>query len=1812
MKTNLYRLLAWMGLGFALSLSSLQATHQMGLDITYECLTSCQYRVYVTTYYDCTGAATSPYLPVSAGNPPPNPSADFNVSDWSINGQGPGCTPPTSLGGWVLDPDYGYIEVTPVCPTVQTSCSGGGGGAVNGVVAVRYYRDYDFCNVNCNTYNIVYEGCCRNGSITSLSGAGGNGMFSGVTTINTSLANCNSSPVFTNPPVPYLCAGQSFTFNQGASDPDGDSLVYSLGDCFRDPGVIVSYNGGYNAAQPLGPTWNFTVNSSTGDITLTPNPLGTVQVGVICIYITEYRNGVQIGQVVRDMQITVINCGSGNVLPTLSTPTGGVSPLTNISNPNSSANGLTLTTCACQEVCFDIPVTDPNQNDNTYIFFNNPIAGSSISDASNPGVPVDTVFGSGPGNPPTAQFCWVPDSAGTYTFLATLRDDGCPIIGQNQYTITVNVISCTLDPTASITRQGCYDVQFRGIPCGGNDPFQFTWFGDAGFGGSGEFITHTYPGPGTYAYTLTVTDSSGVASTITDSLTLNNTAAADAGPNITVCSGNVGTIGTPALPGYTYQWSSPNGTGWNGPANPSVAEPQVTFANQTSGPIELEYYLEATDPIGCVGRDTVRVTFEPTTSSVFVVDPQPEVCVDDTLTLTYASAPPPGAFYLWNLDGGIGSTNGPGPHRVTWATPGVKQVSLAVFTAGCPSDTFTVPITVNPIPSSSFLLPDTVCEDAFNQVIYNGSASLNATYTWDVGNATPPNVTGSGPHNLSWSTQGFQQVSLTVEENGCESTPTTRTTLVRPTPDNSFSVDDSICAGELMQITYTGTNGPNAAYSWNFGNGVIVSGSGAGPYQVFWPTPGTRSVCLQVSEGDCSSPVRCQNVVVKGRPIIQIDPVDDQCYPGNAFTFNVVGGPADVYNWNFGNSAVPATFQGTPSNPLPSQPVRYLSPGTKTVTLTIADDGCQGPDTATVTFDVVPEPSADFQASTNQICGGGPIGFTYLGSDPDNSQTYVWSFGPGAVPSSSTLKNPTIAYNTPGAKQVTLTVFDGPCQVSSTQTIEVKPGPTVSAGPDTAFCEGEGGVELQASTFGGTPPYFYTWTCDRAPNCGITPTNVEDPLVNPVPLSPGTETVTYAYFVTDVNGCRSNTDSVTVTIKAKPKVNAGDDIALCAPADSGAFLQATPAVDNQAPGDFSYQWIPAAGLNTDDSDRVYARPDSTTIYTVIATSPNGCTSESNTVDPLSTVTVTVNDKPQANAGPDVELCFGESVELEGFASGAGPNYVYNWTASPGGSLDDSTLATPIATPTQTTEYTLQVRTGACWSDGDKVLVTVHPRPTLTTLPEASACLFEAYQLSASASNANGPFTYNWTPGSSLSDSTIRNPLATPEATTTYSVSAASAEGCVSDTSFMTLDIRPTPVVDLMAQDTTVCGDDPLTLTASHSFRTLTPPSGRVNYNWSPGDFTFETVNGADSVVAVTPLRSGYVVVEAVIASGACPTRDSIFLTVEPAIDALARADTTRICAGSSTVLYAEGGRGNSTYRWEPATGLDDPTLATPLASPDSTTTYVLAISEGVCTSYDTLTVAVNPSPGADYFNSIATGCGGLEVTFMENAPGAIAYRWDFGDSSELSNEANPIHVYEAPGQYVVQFTAIGEGGCEETVSRQVVEVFEAVEAAFSSVPPSGERIAVGTPIQFEDQSAEAATWVWDFGDGASSTAQDPVHRYETPGQYEVSLTVTDSAGCSSTTVVGVYDIFIPEVERQTVFTPNGDRANDVFQINYPNPARYQLTVFDRWGRIVFEADSPDMSWDGTLPNGSRARDGVYLYTVLINDTQFTGSVTLLR
>ncbi|HXH12490.1 MAG TPA: LamG-like jellyroll fold domain-containing protein [Alphaproteobacteria bacterium] len=161
---------------------------------------------------------------------------------------------------------------------------------------------------------------------------------------------------------------------------------------------------------------------------------------------------------------------------------------------------------------------------------------------------------------------------------------------------------------------------------------------------------------------------------------------------------------------------------------------------------------------------------------------------------------------------------------------------------------------------------------------------------------------------------------------------------------------------------------------------------------------------------------------------------------------------------------------------------------------------------------------------------------------------------------------------------------------------------------------------------------------------------------------------------------------------------------------------------------------------------------------------------------------------------------------------------------------------------------------------------------------------------------------------------------------------------------------------------------------------------------------------------------------------------------------------------------------------------------------------------------------VTPPPGgapvAAFSGAPTSGAAPLPVAFRDGSSGSItAWSWDFGDGG-TSTAQHPSHTYTSPGSYTVSLTVTGPGGADtETKAAYVTVNMPPPVAAFSGTPTSG---AAPLPVAFRDGSSGSITaWSWDFGDGATSTAQNPSHTYAAPGSYTVSLTVTGPGGSDS-------------------------------------------------------------------------------------------------
>ncbi len=169
------------------------------------------------------------------------------------------------------------------------------------------------------------------------------------------------------------------------------------------------------------------------------------------------------------------------------------------------------------------------------------------------------------------------------------------------------------------------------------------------------------------------------------------------------------------------------------------------------------------------------------------------------------------------------------------------------------------------------------------------------------------------------------------------------------------------------------------------------------------------------------------------------------------------------------------------------------------------------------------------------------------------------------------------------------------------------------------------------------------------------------------------------------------------------------------------------------------------------------------------------------------------------------------------------------------------------------------------------------------------------------------------------------------------------------------------------------------------------------------------------------------------------------------------------------------------------------------------------------TNYITVTEA-SKIPDANFVGSPVSGNIPLKVQFTDKSTGSpTSWKWNFGDGSDLVTEYNPTHTYSKAGTYTVKETVSNAAGKDTEIKTNYITVISVTKpvAAFSASPTSGN---LPLSVTFTDKSTNSPTsWKWNFGDGTSSTARNPTHKYSAAGKYTVTLTAINSAGSNTAT-----------------------------------------------------------------------------------------------
>ena len=558
----------------------------------------------------------------------------------------------------------------------------------------------------------------------------------------------------------------------------------------------------------------------------------------------------------------------------------------------------------------------------------------------------------------------------------------------------------------------------------------------------------------------------------------------------------------------------------------------------------------------------------------------------------------------------------------------------------------------------------------------------------------------------------------------------------------------------------------------------------------------------------------------------------------------------------------------------------------------------------------------------------------------------------------------------------------------------------------------------------------------------------------------------------------------------------------------------------------------------------------------------------------------------SNSGPQ---CEGSTIQLN--ASGGG-TYAWSGPNSFSSSAQNPTISNaPLAA---SGIYTVTIDVGGCTATASTTLV-VNSSPIINAGASVSICNGSSTTLTAS-----GGTSYTWSPSSGLSSTNTATVNASPSTGTTYIVTGTGASGCTA-TSSVLVTVNPLPV--LSGNDASVCEGGTVNLNVS----------GALVYAWSP------SVNLSASTGSNVVFTAGNTTTYTVTGANANNCTNTLLITVNVAPGITVNAGSDQIeCFGTPITLSATGA---FSYTW--SGGVTNGQSFIPVVG--STIYTVTGTDAFGCTGTDDVLVVVESPPTVAFSSDVTTGCAPLTVTLKNTGSSGNECIWSIG-SNTLTGCDSVVYTLENEGCVDVSLTVASVGGCVSTLSASDLICAEPQPIA-SFVPSSSQLTEMDAFVGFINETVNANTYFWDFGDGTTtSTDENPTHDYQglETGAYLVTLIATSSSGCTDTsqryiTISEELIFYMPNS-----FTPNNDEYNQTFKPVFTSgfdPFDFNMKIFNRWGETVFESNDAAKGWDGSFTaydNNTLAQDGLYTWKIEfksnMNDDRkmIVGHVALLR
>ena len=1256
----------------------------------------------------------------------------------------------------------------------------------------------------------------------------------------------------------------------------------------------------------------------------------------------------------------------------------------------------------------------------------------------------------------------------------------------NYLTIPCNTASFVVTPA-----NGCLPLtsSFNSTTSTGS-PVSWTWdFGDPGSGTDTSNLqnpTHIYNSPGCHTVTLTTTTAEGC--TYVDSL-----------PGA-VCAGfrpHANFSGYPPMncanKPINFVDSSSNEYDytqryWNfhtpSPLTTESTDSNPSYTYNQAGIWDITLIVSNYDCADTITKDSYVQTVFP------VAMPKvSNICGSPLSVILDGSASQGAQSYQWIIIGGTPVTSDSASVVATFPSPGTYSASLNVIndSTAC-NDLVNVPITISGPEAEFTALPRNGCSPM--QACFSNSSTIANRYEWHItDDALTLDTTFNSPSPcFNFNKPGIYNVRLIVgDTTGCTDTLYKPHYIVVSSPAAAFNATPvtgcaplAVSFNDLSTYKVAGI----AGWQWNFGDqmsGQFNSSMQASPPHIY-NNAGSYSVALTITDSNgCVSTNQVLNYIVVDKPGITYSVSSTSNCSGvtACFTSSSVGNGLH-YNWIFGDSVT-----STQANPCHL----YLHSGNFNVSGIVTDAaGCTDTFTQIQTVQVVIPHPAFVADTTTATCPPLSVSFTNLTTGATPAVTWLWNFGDGQT---STLKNPFHIYASPGLFTVSLTAsVPNGCVDSVVHVDYIKiSGPTATL----AAAPGSGCVPYNQCLHAfSTNTVSYTW--DFGDGTVIA----------------GADSICYTYLRTGLFYPQLVLDNGLGCVYAMPlgSLWVNGMVAYFKNNNTGLCGAGTVQFTDSSYGTTtvqSYRWDFSDPTSGAQNTSTQANPThyfaNAGYYRVIENivSANGCVN-------ADTQTVMINKLPLpvvivVNPGP----CGADTVKFIAQTNDSAIITGISWNfGDPGSGLANTATALHAqhyySNPGSYT-VTLTATDGHnCTADSTATIV-VHQKP-LANFTAGNKCLnAQPVTFLSNSQNAN---SYHWSFGDGTQGNLI-NPTHTYTGAGIYSASLIVQNQFCADTFSSSVNIYSLPVAAFTLSAIDYCGAPQIININNNS-------SNAGNFVWSFGNGNSSTL--ANPVANYSDTGSFNILLSAISAHGCIDTiSHSIMIHSKPAAGFL----VSDVCANHQPLVFNNITTHGNYYSWNFGDG-NTSALFSPQHSYADTGAYMVTMIAKTDYCADTVKRLVEvfslPVPAFTLTDSALCGPNAQFATTNQST-NAVAYTWNFGNST-YSNDSNPVALYNAPGNYIIQLIAHSNHGCMDTIQKAVTVYPKPAAPQINIEPGAG---CAPLTVHLSANTTNATSFAWNFGTGAASITSNSAtasYTYTDTGTFTLSLYMVSAHQCTDT------------------------------------------------------------------------------------------------